>query len=147
MRRITRMDQLWGVLLLVWGAVVLLLTTLPGDVPLMRTIFDYLQHIRFGDVIGHVALFALLTGLVWAALAVWMRGHVALLPAMILTWAAGTVTEAYQYFLFTRNADISDLLANWLGVFIVGFVISYGLLLMAKRALAPVERGDTLHQE
>jgi VanZ family protein len=48
-----------------------------------------------------------------------------LLLAMIFSLAVGTSTEISQIMVAGRATSLSDLLANWLGVFAVGFVVSY----------------------
>ena len=115
----------YGMIVLAWGLLVVLLTTLPGDLPVMRALFSVTRRIRFSDTIGHAALFGISTALIWQLLHRWLRPHHALLLAMATVLAVGASTEVYQWYVASRSASMSDMLANWLGVFIVGFVISY----------------------
>jgi VanZ family protein len=47
------------------------------------------------------------------------------LLAMMAALLLGTTTELFQWFVTDRTASLSDLLANWLGVFISGFMVSF----------------------
>lgn len=81
--------------LLAWFGVVLVLTLAPGDVPVVNRLFAILRTIRFGDLIGHMGLFASLTLVLWLG------------------------------FSLTFTPRRALLVANWLGVFVVGFGASY----------------------
>ena len=116
-----------------WGLTVLLLTTLPGDTPVVKTLMRLLGNTEFGAVMGHMGLFTLLTILLYTALCQWLRVHVALLVAMCFVLLLGTTTELFQWFVDGRNTTIADLMANWLGVFIAGFTIEHLLLIRGYR--------------
>lgn len=65
------------------------------------------------------------TVLIWRALHVFRRTQTALLIAMLVALILGTMPEFSQGYVAYRAMTLSDLLANWLGVFIVGFAVSY----------------------
>ena len=112
-----------------WAILVLLLTTLPGDSPLVRRLTWLIGDTELSGVIGHMSLFLLLTSLVWVALRQGFRSRSALLLAMALTLLLGTSTELFQWFVAGRTSSLADLLANWLGVFVAGFVVDHFVLL------------------
>ncbi len=111
--------------LLVWGVMVLLLTTLPGYVPPVSVLSSWFGGTELTGVVGHLGLFALLTGLLWLALRQWFNARWSLVLAMAAALLLGTTTELFQWFVAGRYASLSDLLANWLGVFISGFLVSF----------------------
>ena len=82
----------------------------------------------FGDSIGHAGLFGTLAGIAYVALSLQLTPRHALLWAMILALATGTGTELFQLFVADRATSLSDMLANWLGVFVVAFTISFASL-------------------
>jgi VanZ family protein len=75
--------------------------------------------------LGHGALFAILTAVSYMALTGFLPRLYALLAAITLALTAGTLTELSQILLVDRDASLSDLLANWLGVFVVAFSIAF----------------------
>ena len=125
MKRDALLSPLHWLMFAVWGVFVLLLTTLPGHVPLVRVLADAIGGTEISGVVGHIALFALLTLFSWRALATWFRWRQAILMAVVAGLLLGTTTELFQWFVRSRAATITDLLANWLGVFAMAFVISW----------------------
>lgn len=117
-----------------WGLFVLLLTTLPGTTPLVHDLSAWIGDSEDSGMVGHMGLFAILTLLTWRVLARQFDARRAILLAMILALLLGTTTEFLQWFVFARNASFSDLVANWFGVFIVGFIILYAHHPRATRA-------------
>ena len=111
--------------MLVWGLFVLLLTTLPGYVPPVNVLSSLFGGTELTGVIGHLGLFSLLTALAWLALCQWFAMRQALLVAMMLALLLGTTTELFQWFVADRFSTLSDLLANWLGVFVSAFLVSF----------------------
>ncbi len=116
------------ILLLVWAVFALILTTQSDHVPLVHLMTSTIGSTDFGDSIGHAGLFGMLAGVTYFALSIRLTPRRALLMAMSLALAVGTSTEFYQLFVADRATSLSDLLANWLGVFIVGFAISFASL-------------------
>lgn len=112
-----------------WGTLVLLLTTLPGDTRLIRTLSGLLGGTELSGAVGHMGLFLLLTALVWVALRQWLRARTALLVTMAFALLLGMSTELFQWFVAGRDASLADLLANWLGVFVAGFAVDHLALL------------------
>jgi len=112
-----------------WGALVLLLTTLPGNALPVKTLTWLMGGTEFSGVIGHLTLFLLLTTLVWVALRQWFRSRTALLLALMFALLLGTSTELFQWFVAGRTSSLADLLTNWLGAFIAGFAVDHLVLL------------------
>lgn len=112
-------------ILIFWGGLALLLTTMPGETPILRNLIHVLDHLRYGDTIGHIFLFGSLTLVIFWVLSNGIAPIYALPLAMMMAFTAGTLTELSQGYLADRAMTISDLLANWLGVFAAGFCISY----------------------
>lgn len=111
--------------LIVWGGFVVLLTTLPGWIPLVYIPAQFVGNTVFSSLIGHAFLFGTLTLLMWHTLNQWLEAPIALGVTMFFSLSLGTSTEIFQWFVSTRNASIDDLFANYLGAFVVGFGISY----------------------
>jgi VanZ family protein len=112
-----------------WGLLVMLLTTLPGETPLVQTLTQLIGGTEFSSVMGHMMLFLLLTVLLYMALQQWVAARYAVLVAMLFVLMLGTTTEFFQWFVTGRDSTIADLIANWLGVFVAGFLIDHLLLL------------------
>jgi hypothetical protein len=111
--------------MLVWAAFVLVLTTQSGHVPIVGSIIALLGSTTLTATIGHGALFAILTGLSYVAWTGFIPRLPALLAAIALALTAGTLMELSQILLVDRDASLSDLLANWLGVFVAAFGIAF----------------------
>lgn len=123
--------------MLVWALFVVTLTTQTDSVPVVHLMVSLIGRTELGATIGHAALFGLLTVIGYAALALKLSPRYALLLAMGVALTLGTATELYQQVVAGRSSSLSDLLANWLGVFVVAFVAMYA---MAK----PMIRRDGL---
>jgi VanZ family protein len=104
---------------------VLVLTTQSGRVPFVGSIIALLGSTTITATLGHGALFAILTGVSYVVLTGFLPRLPALLAAIALALAAGTLTELSQILLVDRDASLSDLLANWLGVFVAAFGIAF----------------------
>lgn len=109
----------------VWGIFVLLLTTLPGNVPLVKVLSDFIGGTESASMVGHVGLFSILTLLTCRALMQWFSPRYAVPIAMMGVLLLGTTTEFFQWFVLGRTSELADLFSNWLGVFVVGFLVSY----------------------
>jgi VanZ family protein len=118
-----RYAELRGFILLVCGLGILLLTTLPGSVPLIRRLFSWMGYFYLGDKLGHAGLFALLVAVGYLALLGWFSPPRALVIATICALLMGTATEAYQMFVAGRAATLADLTANWLGALLMQFAL------------------------
>ncbi len=125
MKRDTLLTPLHWLMMAVWGVFVLLLTMLPGHVPLVRVLAGAIGGTETSAVLGHIALFALLTLFTWRALVTWFHWRQAIIMALAAGLLLGTTTELFQWFVSSRDATITDLLANWLGVFASAFVITW----------------------
>lgn len=119
--------------MLVWALFVLTLTTQTDRVPVVHVMIALIGRTELGATVGHASLFGLLTAIAYAALALRLPPRHALLLAMGLALALGTATEFYQHAVDGRTASLSDLLANWLGVFVVAFGVVYRLISLNGR--------------
>jgi VanZ family protein len=115
---------LWFILT-AWAAFVLILVTLPGDNFFMRAIFSVIDHIWHFDILLHTALFASLTLTLWIMFRQWVDSRHVLLVAMSFALIAGTLTEWGQLYVSERSVTVGDMMGNWLGVFVAGFIVSY----------------------
>jgi hypothetical protein len=115
------------IVMLVWALFVVTLTTQTDSVPVVHMMVALIGRTELGATIGHASLFGLLTVIGYAALALWLPRRYALLLAMGISLTLGTATEFYQQQVAGRSSSLSDLLANWLGVFVAGFVVMYGM--------------------
>lgn len=128
MKNLLRVSISWRALvMLAWALFAVTLTTQSDDVPVVHLVIGLIGKTELGATAGHAGLFGLLALVIYAALAARLPGRLALPPAVGLALALGTITEFYQTLVAGRTASLSDLLANWLGVFVVAFVIAYGL--------------------
>jgi hypothetical protein len=114
-------------LMLGWAALAVFVTTQPGSTPLVQFLNRTLAQSSLGGAIGHGGLFAMLTGISYLGWRGWCSRPLALGLAMLGALLAGTGTEFYQFMVDGRNATLIDLLANWLGVFMVGFGLVCGM--------------------
>jgi VanZ family protein len=112
-------------MLTAWATFALILVTLPGDNVVMRAIFSVIDHIWHFDILLHTALFASLTLTLWIMFRQWVDSRHVLLVAMALALIAGTLTEWSQLYVAERSVTVGDMMGNWLGVFVAGFVVSY----------------------
>jgi hypothetical protein len=116
-----------------WAAAALYLTTQPGSDPLVEWFNRTLAQTLVGATLGHAGLFASVTLVGYLGLRAWCSRSLALGLAMLTALAAGTGTEFYQLLVAGRDASLTDLLANWLGVFMVGFALVSGMLAFPVR--------------
>ncbi len=122
-----RFQQGWSfraIVMLIWALFAITLTTQSDRIPVVHLMTTTIGSTEFGDVLGHAGLFGMFTAVAYFAFARWLPGLRALLLAMVLALFAGTTTELYQIVVADRSASLSDLLANWLGIFVTGFVIA-----------------------
>lgn len=115
----------------IWGTVVLALTTLPGSVSFiaaLKGVVIIYGHPSMNDALGHASLYGSLT-----AVTFWTQKRrfgfdrafmLALGSALLL----GFCTEMLQRWSPGRDVQASDLLANWLGAMtaaaLIGFIHS-----------------------
>lgn len=118
---------------LVWALFVVTLTTQTDSVPVVHVMIALIGRTELGATVGHASLFGLLTAVAYAALALRLPRRYALLLAMGLALTLGTATEFYQQVVAGRTASLADLLANWLGVFVVAFLVLFWLARPALR--------------
>lgn len=111
--------------LIVWGSFVLSLTTLPGWIPLVYVPAQVIGYTVIFSTIGQATLFGVLTLLMWRTLSQWLETPIDLGITMFVILSLATSTEIFQWFVATRNASFDDLLANYVGILVVGFTISY----------------------
>jgi hypothetical protein len=122
---LTKANALHRFALLSWLSLALALTMLPKSVPLIDYVTDSFFGTTIGATIGHAGLFGMLGLLLYFVLQNRLSKSSALMVAVLVALVLGTGTEVYQVVLADRDAALTDLLANWLGVFVVGFAVSY----------------------
>jgi hypothetical protein len=135
--RIRQHVSLRLIVMLVWGAFAVVLTTQSARMPLIQLMRATIASTEVGATIGHVGLFAILTAVGCLGVARWLPGLHGLLVVMLLALVLSTATELYQLVLADRDASLADLLANWLGVFVVGFGIAAWRLASKQRRRHP----------
>lgn len=118
---------------LAWAGIAVYLTTQPGYNPLVQWFNRTIARTLVGGTLGHLALFASVTLIGYIGLRGWCNRPLALGLAMLGALTAGTGTEVYQLLVDGRQATLTDLLANWLGVFMVGFALVSGMLALSVR--------------
>jgi VanZ family protein len=133
MKNILTRSPIRVLVLLAWGLFVVVLTTQTSRVPLVGLMTSTIGSTVLGATLGHAGLFGVLAGVGYLGLSLRLRRRYALLLAVVVSLLLGTITEFYQFTVAGRSPDLSDLLANWLGVFAVAFAISY-LVLLASAA-------------
>jgi hypothetical protein len=112
-------------ILLVWALFAIMLTTQSDRIPLVHLMTSTIGSTDFGDSLGHAGLFGMLACVSYLALSLHFPIRPALLLAMTLALAAGTGTELFQRLVADRATSLSDMMANWLGVFVVGVVVAF----------------------
>ena len=123
------------IVLLAWGALAITLTTQSDRLPLVHLMSSTIGSTEFGDALGHAGLFGVLMFAVYMVMAIRLKREWALPLAMLVVLSLGGLTELAQFGVFQRAPSISDLLANSLGVFVVGFAMSYLSILRSRHAL------------
>ncbi len=121
--------------LLAWGVLAIILTTQSDRLPLVHLMTSTIGNTELGDAIGHAGLFGVLTFTVYMVLAIRIKREWALPLTMAIVLILGGLTELSQFGVFDRAPSVSDLLANSLGVFVVGFAVSYLFILRSRHAL------------
>lgn len=111
--------------LVLWTIFVLVLTTQSQNVPIVYLAGSTIGSTEYGAAFGHAGLFFALTLIIFTALRLAFSVKIALGTAVLLALILGTSTELYQLIVPDRSTSLSDLLANWLGVFIIGFIVSF----------------------
>ena len=125
MKRYLNQTSIRMLMLLVWGALALALTMLPNSVPLVGRVSRSLGGTAIGAAFGHAGLFGGVVLMLYLVLRLRLSQAWAVLLAVGAALVVSTGTEGYQVLLADRDASLSDLMANWLGVFVMGFGISY----------------------
>jgi len=123
-------------LLLVWGVFALVLTTQTDQIPVVGLMVSTIGSTEWGATLGHAGLFGTLAALAYLALTIYLPVRRALPLAMMLVLTLATTTELYQVVVAGRSSSLPDLLANWLGIVLVGFIIdlhSAGNLALERR--------------
>ncbi len=113
------------VVLLAWGVLAIILTTQSDRVPLVHLMTSTIGSTELGDALGHSGLFGVFTFVLYMVFALKCRPEHAVLISMAIVLLLGGLTELGQFGVLHRAPSISDLLANSLGVFMIGFAISY----------------------
>jgi VanZ family protein len=121
--------------LLAWGILAIILTTQSDRLPLVHLMTSTIGSTEWGDALGHAGLFGVLTFAVYMVMAMRLKREWALPLAMLIVLSLGGLTELSQFGVLNRAPSISDLLANSLGVFVVGFAMSYLSILRSRHAL------------
>jgi VanZ family protein len=96
-------------------------TTLPGYTPLVNGASRLLGGTDMTDALGHVVLQCLFTAAWFWALSLYLSKKAALLSAISIAIAFGTLTEFAQRYVPERGSTLLDLGANWSGV--IAFVL------------------------
>ncbi|GAB5494417.1 MAG: hypothetical protein Phog2KO_46320 [Phototrophicaceae bacterium] len=110
--------------MLFWLGLVLALTMLPGRGGLMRQIALFFGQSDLHGAIGHMALMASLVFVLFIGLVRIIPYKYALLLSVTAVFVIGTSTEIYQSGVYGRASTLTDLLANWVGAFSVGYMLS-----------------------
>lgn len=126
------------VFVLAWAFFVVFMTLAPNGTPLVVALRTFIGGTALSDAAGHAGLFALLSAGVYVAARRWLPWRLALVCAVTAALFLGTATELGQALAVNRTASLVDLLANWLGVFVVGTGV--GLLPHPDRATSPSQR-------
>ncbi len=121
--------------LLAWGILAIILTTQSDRLPLVHLMTSTIGSTEWGDALGHAGLFGVLTFAVYMVLSIPLKREWAIPLAMGVVLALGGLTELSQFGVLHRAPSVSDLLANSLGVFVVGFSMSYLSILRSRHAL------------
>jgi VanZ family protein len=107
--------------------------TLPRSVGIIRLVGGISLvpgHQNVSDAIGHAALHALLTLVIYWALRPRVGFGRAFWAAILIVLALGAITEISQHYTPGRAMVLSDLLGNWLGVMSMATLIGFHQSLM-----------------
>jgi VanZ family protein len=123
------------IVLAAWGILAIILTTQSDRLPMVHLMTSTIGSTELGDALGHAGLFGVLTFAVYMVMAVRLKREWALPLAMLVVLSLGGLTELSQFGVLNRAPSVSDLLANSLGVFVVGFAMSYLSILRSRYTL------------
>jgi hypothetical protein len=124
MKRLLDLPVVRWLILLSFGAVVIFLTTVSGQFSVLRLYQRVVGETAVGDAILHGGLFALLTALSYWALRRRLNFGLALALAVGGGLIVSALTEWSQAATPGRTMTLSDLLTNWLGVFVAATWVS-----------------------
>ena len=124
-------------LMLAWGLFALVLTTQSDHVPLVHLMTSTIGSSEIGATVGHAVLFGMFAWVLDLSLAIWLPRSVALILAMLAVGLLGPLTEWLQAGLFGRTPSVTDLLADWLGILIVGFALTFAAQLRSQHPFSP----------
>jgi hypothetical protein len=124
MKRLQHPIARW-LILIAFGGAVILLTTVSGRFIVLRLYQRVVGETAVGDAILHGALFGLLTAILYWALRRRLSFAWAFGLALLIGLTLSALTEISQAWTPGRTMALSDLLANWLGVFVAATVVSY----------------------
>lgn len=120
----SRLNILKLLLLAVWSTLAIIVTTQSDQVPLVHLLTSSIGSTAVGAAVGHAGLFAVLTLAAYLVFSLLLRHNISLWLAMTLVLCLGLATELSQLTVPGRDMSLSDLLANGLGVFLVGFLVA-----------------------
>lgn len=136
MNNTARWRMLRPIMLIVWGMFALVLTTQTDQMPLVKLVGSTIGSTEFGATLGHIGLFGVLTAVGYLALNHLLTRRQALSLTMLSALPIATTTELFQNVVSGRSSSLSDLLANWLGILLVGFVIAYSAMPLSRENVA-----------
>lgn len=122
LRMKTRSRRVWlpWALTSAWSILLCFLVLTPSRGTAIHDISVLFGGSKWTDALGHTALFAIQTALLYWALAQSMSGMSALILSVRVLLFFGTVLELAQVLIPARGSSLFDLSANWLGVAIFG---------------------------
>lgn len=104
------------VLALLWTVLIGYLLLWPSEETAVEDVSDTFGGTDLTDAVGHVALMAIETLLVYGVLVHSWPARRALRGAALFTLILGLVLEGAQHWIPSRGFALLDLSANWLGV-------------------------------
>ncbi|GAB1422026.1 hypothetical protein MASR2M15_22330 [Anaerolineales bacterium] len=116
-------NMMWMIFILFWFVAALLLVLLPADAEVFEGVTHLFKHNKLMTM-GHMLLFGFLESLLFLAFLLWMRWRWALILAVGVMVPIAIVSEIAQDSLMGRTPSMADLMANFVGIFALGFVIS-----------------------
>lgn len=110
-------------LFVIWSLFVLIMTTQSERMVVVEVMSAIFGRGELIQVVGHIGLFSILTGASYGVFKSRLGKHRALILSMPICLLIGTITEVSQLFVADRSFASTDLLANWLGTFIIGGLV------------------------
>jgi len=133
----------WKWIAIAYGGIILLIIAIANH-SAYSGLLTFVHAIPYGDKIGHfvlIGVLALVVNLGWQC-ATFQWGRIKILKGSLVVFICVVLEEFSQLFIATRTFDIGDLMADVLGIVVLG---SLAIWIHAKLKPAPRQNLENEH--